>query len=282
MLKRRRSERSSGTITIGVRAPALARLFDPSMPEEIRFPNLRPLPSGSAWSAVALVRPDAPSASAGIVCQRRQLAAGANAFSLWLKEGAIVVETGGLTVASKLIAPLRQWTFVGIASAADGMRVYRGLQDSVEIEDLAGLLTGPCMPETPLVIGRLGGSFPGAIASVCLFSEKLGDDTMRAICSGRVDPRFAPKLGFAWLASGTSDLDMVSRQAPMIVGTKLVPFNASMRAPTIAAAPSIPVAPSTPAAPAPPPKPPVTNVSTATGSSLFRELGLEPGSKEQK
>lgn len=251
------------------RLPAFARAFGGSDHDEVRFDSLKPLAAGSPWSAVAVICPLEIGASGGIVGQRH---AGSNAFTLALRGGAIAAECGALSRVSKLSPPAKAWSRIGVACAADGMRFYLGTRGDASMEDGLGLPASACGTEAPIVIGRAGATFPGSIAVVCLFAEKLPDATMQAIVRGGVDPCFAPKLVFAWLAAGAGNVEIVSRRPAIVTGTRVVPVSAlpadveersELPAPVAAAErTTTPVQQSE------------TRENSTTSSTLFHELGL--------
>jgi len=268
----RGSKPSAGSAEVRARLPAFARAFGGSDHDEVRFTNLKPLAAGSPWSAVAVISPFAEAASGGIVGQRH---AGSNAFTLALRDGAIAAESGALTRVSQLIPQMNAWSRIGVTCATDGTHFYLGADGDVRSEDGLGLPANTCGTEAPVVIGRAGATFAGAIAVVCLFAEKLPDATMQAIVRGTIDPCFAPKLVFAWLAAGAGagDIEIVSRRVAVVRGTRVVPVAAP--------ATKIPAAVFRPAPtpiPVPTPTAPAEHVaapSRSSHSTLFHELGLD-------
>jgi hypothetical protein len=290
---------------IRVRSPDFVRLFTVGSSDEVRFPNLAPLPAESAWSAIALISPNRPDQRAGLVIQRCN---GLLAFGVGLHGGHVTVETATESRPSALAPSLNQWSFVGVASDGDSSVAYLGTGSDVSCERLPGIATARSVANATLTIGKHADqTFSGAIAIVCLFSDKLSDDTMRSILLGRIDPLFAPNLCFAWLAATANQIDMVSRQAPVITGTGIIPFAAAGR--DVIAESSVPITAPTPTpapAAAPPIKvaempqiqikgapaptlsapPPIEEVSdlidpaAAARSVLFRELGLVDDPKD--
>ena len=204
-----------------VRVPQFVRLFTRGAPDEVRFPNLAPLPVGSAWSAVALISPNQPNQTAGIIAQQ---AAGARAFGVGLREGCVVIDAATESRTTRLAPPMHQWSYIGVSASSDGARVYLGTGPNVSVEDVAGLAVARSAADAGMLIGHIGETFAGAIAFVCVFSDKLPDATMRSIAAGQLDPIFAPRLCFAWLTAAADQLDMVSRKMPIITGTKIIPF----------------------------------------------------------
>jgi len=235
-VKQRRRHRHSQYIPLPisdqrVRVPQFVRLFTPGGPDDVRFPNLAPLPVSSAWSAIALISTNRPNQTAGLIAQQ---AAGARAFSVGLRDGCVVIEAATESRTTRLAPPVNQWSYVGVASATDGARVYLGNGPNVSAEDLPGLAVARSSSDAAILVGRIGETFSGAIAFICLFSDKLADVTMRSIVAGHLDPMFAPKLCFAWLTAAPDQLDMVSRRMPTITGTRIIPFASASGTPLFA------------------------------------------------
>lgn len=226
-MKRRRRHSQYVALPVSdqrVRVPQFVRLFTPGAPDEVRFPNLAPLPVGSAWSVVALISPSQANQTAGIIAQQ---GAGARAFSVGLREGSIVIEAATESRTTRLAPPMYQWSYIGVAASSDSARIYLGTGPNVSVEDVAGLAVARSAVDAGMLVGRIGETFAGAIAFVCVFSDKLADATMRSIAAGQLDPIFAPRLCFAWLTAAADQLDMVSRRMPTITGTKIIPFGSA-------------------------------------------------------
>ena len=125
-MKRRRRHSQYVALPVSdqrVRVPQFVRLFTPGGPDDVRFPNLAPLPVGSAWSVVALISPSQPNQTAGIIAQQ---AAGARAFSVGLREGCIVIDAATESRTTRLAPPMHQWSYIAVAASSDGARIYLG------------------------------------------------------------------------------------------------------------------------------------------------------------
>jgi hypothetical protein len=178
----------------------------------ISFGKLSPLHSGDDWSAVSIINLSEKRAYSPIVSKRTNFASGSNQFTFWLKNGRVSVEADADGRGSDLEIPLNTWAIVAAAASAEEVHLYLGVEGIVTCCKRTGLSVGAGGAELPLVVGRLDGNFPGAIATVCLYKEKLSDATLRSICSGIIRPEKVPGLAFAWVASSSEsdDKDLVS------------------------------------------------------------------------
>ncbi len=218
---------NSSVSTAHPKTPAFARRFKPGSTDEVRFTDVKPLVDKAAWSVVALVHPTDTKDYAGIICQRAKFEAGAHHFTFWLKKSAITIESDANTRTSKLMPPINQWSYIGAVTSAESARLYLGTEEQVASEDRPGLVSGAGGGALPISIGRLGNNFAGAIALVCLYSHRLADNTMQALCAGRVDPLAVPGLSFAWMPAPKNDVDFVSEKAGVVTGTELLPYRSS-------------------------------------------------------
>lgn len=201
--------------------PATARVFTPATNDAVTFGPLTPLASGASWSVVASICPTGSHPYGAIVRKRRKFEEGLNQFTFWLKNGAVSVEVDRKSVRSKLIPTLHQWSIVGAAAGQDGTNICLGAAGKVLREHHADMSTGAPTGDAQLAIGRVSTScFPGSIASVCLFKEKLSDSAMAALCTGKLSPLSVPSVAFAWIADESGDRDIVSGQRASVTGTR--------------------------------------------------------------
>ena len=196
--------------------PEVARNFSsPSATAAVvHFGSLSPLIDGSPWSVIAVLRPTGVAEYGGIVARRAGFDVGNHQFSCLLIDGHFAVSADNKERRSKLVPPLDEWSMACAAMSAEGVQFCLGLSTGQVQEEStpAPLPVGTTSTEIMLRVGHLGGSFPGMMGLVCLYSQRLDVAAMRAACAGEINPLDLPGLAFAWQPSASGDSDRVSRR----------------------------------------------------------------------